>query len=456
MELSDKPPVIDLPLHEPSEADQKNSSEVSRSNSFTDNINQVTLLTRKASNLLDQQEKTEIEIADLLLKQGFSQADINRVKAEGVRDIHHAIDFLTEDRLDNVILQGTIECLICQAEVSQDRTSLLECMHAFCETCFSEYLALKVNEAQVLSIRCPQHRCQTILPEEVVLLHLPDQLHDKYKRFSAKAMINKDPHIRWCPRPNCEGYSKGSSSHTHLTCRVCLLEYCYYCSEAWHGDAPCKDQADQLLDAWARENNIRYCPNCRFRVEKMMGCSHMACIQCNYEWCWLCGEPWSAGHFAACSEFKRWWQDPPVLGIVLFLLGPFSLVFLSLFVCCIIALNERDPAISSFTRNRCLTLTVAFFLSLLFSPILILFCLISVPIALATETCKCCRCGSLMRVAAVSLVIPYFVVVLLGLCLAGVLLTLTGLVMVVTKTYLTLRKYCVARVEPSNNYNAMW
>ena len=49
-----------------------------------------------------------------------------------------------------------------------------------------------------------------------------------------------------------------------------------------------KDQ----LQGWADENkdNVSFCPTCRTRIEKNMGCNHMTCGFCKYEFCWACGE----------------------------------------------------------------------------------------------------------------------------------------------------------------------
>eukprot|EP00359_Climacostomum_virens_P003719 CAMPEP_0204916584 /NCGR_PEP_ID=MMETSP1397-20131031/14338_1 /ASSEMBLY_ACC=CAM_ASM_000891 /TAXON_ID=49980 /ORGANISM="Climacostomum Climacostomum virens, Strain Stock W-24" /LENGTH=451 /DNA_ID=CAMNT_0052089119 /DNA_START=352 /DNA_END=1710 /DNA_ORIENTATION=- len=451
---------MDVPLYGDNDEEFKNEPTLKRSNSLSNNFNRVTLLTRKASNLLDQEQITEIEISEILLKQGFSQEDVERVQAVGAKDIHQAIDLLTEAEKPQVLTpKGGYDCLICQADVGNSRVILFGCDHVFCESCVSEYVSLKVNENKVLSIRCPQHKCQTILSDDAILKYLTPSLQEKYKKFRIKAELSKDPHLRWCPRPNCEGYCLGSSSKKHLTCTLCLHEYCYYCSEPWHGDSPCKEQGDQLLDAWARENNVRYCPNCRFRVEKMMGCSHMACIQCQYQWCWLCGEQWSDGHFATCSEFRRWWQNPPIFVIILCLAAPFSMVFLNLFVLVLVgmSLNEGEAnELNSLNRHKCLSYITMFIVSCILSPIFFVVVVVGVPIYLAVETCKNCNCSRTVNSLIVVLMMLYIVLLLIALIIGSLILMVSGVVMIGTKTYLEVRKCFVKRNEHRQKYNAMW
>jgi hypothetical protein len=443
---------MDVPLY----SDEEHKDNL-RGSASSNNFSRVTQLTRKASKLLDQEKKTEIEISELLMKQGFSHEEVERVRSVGVKDIYHAIDLLTETGRPEVTGKEGLSCLICQA--GDERVTLFGCDHVFCRDCLGEYLRLKVNEAQVLSIRCPQHRCATILAEEVVLKYLPPHSTDKYKRFRIKAELTKDPHLRWCPRADCEGYCLGSSSHKHLICSMCLHEYCYYCSQPWHGEAPCKEQADQLLDAWAKQNDVRYCPNCRFRVEKMMGCSHMACIQCQYQWCWLCGEHWTDGHFATCSEFKRWWQDPPLYAILLCLIAPFTMVFLNIFVILHLAmsLNEgEDNQLSAMSRNKCLSYSIIFLISLILSPICFIVFVVGLPIYLAVKTCTSCNCGWVANSAIILLMILYVFLFLLALVLGSVVLELGGVVMVGTKSFLGIRRCFVKQTAREHKYSAMW
>ena len=42
---------------------------------------------------------------------------------------------------------------------------------------------------------------------------------------------------------------------------------------------------------------IKKCPNCGAWTEKNEGCNHMTCIECNFQWCWLCNKRYTEGHY---------------------------------------------------------------------------------------------------------------------------------------------------------------
>lgn len=45
-------------------------------------------------------------------------------------------------------------------------------------------------------------------------------------------------------------------------------------------------------------NDIKKCKKCKALVQKVSGCNHMTCKVCKYQWCWLCGSPYSDIHFS--------------------------------------------------------------------------------------------------------------------------------------------------------------
>jgi E3 ubiquitin-protein ligase RNF14 len=50
----------------------------------------------------------------------------------------------------------------------------------------------------------------------------------------------------------------------------------------------------------------KICPGCGMAVEKHRGCNHITCRNCLFEFCWLCSQPFRPGHFRppnACKQF---------------------------------------------------------------------------------------------------------------------------------------------------------
>ena len=59
----------------------------------------------------------------------------------------------------------------------------------------------------------------------------------------------------------------------------------------------CQEAMTKELKEWASNvgGNVSFCPCCRTKIEKSMGCNHMTCWFCQYEFCWACGESATGG-----------------------------------------------------------------------------------------------------------------------------------------------------------------
>ena len=227
-------------------------------------------------------------------------------------------------------------CLICQSELNEiNKVQVPVCLHNFCQDCIRTYLEIRITESQVDSMPCPEHSCGADIQEEFISMLIPEELFFKFKKFQKAQSLNKNPNLRWCPKPDCEGWDKGNMQSRELTCNQCGFKFCYYCQEPWHGNSKCRAQVDFALDKYSKKNNVKQCPQCRRRVEKNQGCDHMTCPACRYEWCWLCGEPYMVGHFENCEGKKILRKYPPlwvVLGLTFSpLLLPFGVVILACF-----------------------------------------------------------------------------------------------------------------------------
>ena len=48
---------------------------------------------------------------------------------------------------------------------------------------------------------------------------------------------------------------------------------------------------------WKEGKRVKKCPRCQIFTEKNEGCNHMTCVNCKYQWCWLCEGPYKYGHY---------------------------------------------------------------------------------------------------------------------------------------------------------------
>jgi hypothetical protein len=182
----------------------------------------------------------------------------------------------------------------------------------------------------------------------------------------------------------------------------------------------------------------------------------MACIQCQYQWCWLCGDQWSDSHFTVCSEFRKWYQDLPLLVIVFCLTAPISIPFFSVFILGMYGVSLDEDEDASLTTTKCAIVLLLAVLTLPFSPVVLILVLFGAPVALAVKSCKECYCGEATNVLGVLLIFVYLAVMICVLLLTAALLMVAGVVMLFTKVWVNIRKCYAKHNDARPNYNSMW
>ena len=256
----------------------------------------------------------------------------NILEKDALSDTNLVIEDMTNAQEKDNLLK-IFNCGICtEKKPYAEVVSMPECCDIFCILCIKEYIKIRIEESNVLQMPCPNHVCKTEMPEDFIRKNISSELFNKYCVFKRNEELCQCPLLRWCPVPNCTGYDVGGLKKELLVCNVCSFKFCYYCHEAWHKNNKCKGEIDKEFDQWSSRNDIKYCPNCRRRVQKFLGCDHMTCIKCNYEWCWLCGEKYNSMHFSRCRVKNSQKLNPPVLKIIGFILCPVLIFFVSVWV----------------------------------------------------------------------------------------------------------------------------
>ena len=107
-------------------------------------------------------------------------------------------------------------CNICMCEFNMheadERPDQLCCGHQYCVVCWGEYLREKVraNGLNTVFSKCPQLRCNVVLPHSYFLKYLPEGQFDdginyreKYMIWHCKQFTDHNRNIKWCPAKNC-------------------------------------------------------------------------------------------------------------------------------------------------------------------------------------------------------------------------------------------------------------
>lgn len=165
--------------------------------------------------------------------------------------------------------------------------------HKFCRKCAAEYVGEKVNEGQ--EIHCPFHDCEAVLGVEEIGDLVGTALTGKWER----KQLEQNPLYRHCPALNCSGYLITMPVMEQVNCPVCRLNLCSHCGKTWHPQVPCDIISDQELHS---SQDVKACPGCQRFIEKNQGCDHMTCRICLHEWCWQCLRPYTNTHFLQDSD----------------------------------------------------------------------------------------------------------------------------------------------------------
>ena len=238
---------------------------------------------------------------------GKADDNSNNVNLEIKKDEKKSVNSLNKS---NDKKEDEICCELCFEEMTEeekDKNSLL-CNHLFCSDCYLNYFQDKIKNNKVGKITCMQHKCTYEFDEDFIISHLngDQNLINKYKKFKLRSDLYNDPNIKFCPIKDCESYARKEGDNKYVKCLE-GHQFCFICSKPWHGKKKCQDEIDKDFKKWKKNKVIKKCPKCKMWTEKNMGCNHMTCAECKYQWCWLCGGKYSDNHFelgGACSGLQ--------------------------------------------------------------------------------------------------------------------------------------------------------
>lgn len=197
-------------------------------------------------------------------------------------------------------------CKIC-LENQNDQELFINsaCSHSFCYECTSKYATIKIQEKNK-TITCPELNCDSTLDYNALKLIIPENILNKWDRLLCESTI-PESHKFYCPFTDCSVLLiNDNSSLTQHDCPVCKRSSCAKCRVPWHSEFSCEEfrklktkkkgkEYDKMATALAKKNNWKKCPNCKFFVEKTLGCTHIRC-RCKYDFCYTCGTMWTTNH----------------------------------------------------------------------------------------------------------------------------------------------------------------
>ena len=214
----------------------------------------------------------------------------------------------TKDEL-SLKKEEKIECEICNdLFIASEKNTVLNCGHSFCCSCWYDSLSVKIKENKLSSIKCLDYYCKEKLTDAFIIyiLNTDNDLIERYKRYKLELEIMNDPNKKLCPYPNCDSYLELIEiKKKDVTCKN-NHAFCFECLDKPHGNLPCNTKLYNSIIEFAKNHFVKKCPKCGIIIEKNEGCNHIICIQCGYQWCWLCNQKYNSDHFytGKCKGFQ--------------------------------------------------------------------------------------------------------------------------------------------------------
>jgi hypothetical protein len=245
-----------------------------------------------------------------------------------------ASQVISDSSLRRISSKPEFLCKICYCNdpIGDGSTSIaLPCGHRWHKDCLLGMIKSKVADSQ-LEILCPdvptdvderalldnadEVGCETLITKEMIFDLAAelgdDELPATFERF--EEMIS-DPHVRECPRTECNHRQKGNPRRPKMQCEACDQQYCFAHATAHPSTQSCASYERQQRSATrANQQFVKgttlNCPACKKPTTKAGGCNHMTCSECQAHWCWVCVREIKRGQVSKHYAPHNWWGCP--------------------------------------------------------------------------------------------------------------------------------------------------
>lgn len=181
------------------------------------------------------------------------------------------------------------ECLICAESKPHPRKfpAFSSCDHDAntCVDCYVQQAVVVVEQHHRWNaVTCPA--CNVAPPAGDLELILPRHEFRRLDDLVKKAALMQDPNWRWCLASGCSyGQIHNVTGGSRLIkCAKCNAKSCFHHQVTWHLGYTCDeyDESHPLsivtkTDEETIKRITKSCPNCKWRIQKEGGCSHMVC-----------------------------------------------------------------------------------------------------------------------------------------------------------------------------------
>ena len=189
--------------------------------------------------------------------------------------------------------------------------SLPSCKCNFCKECLTNWVLEQLNQVQDymdVLIRCPHNLCTKNYKVSDFMHLLSSTQKVRINDVLMMKYCQSAPDIRNCPNHQCNYYGILSNKicNKFLICPVCKMEWDDY--SLYDGFQKflliMKHfllQKNEIFSIFYKAIFTKKCDSCKSNIEKNHGCSHVRCLKCKFDFCWICNQKWVIHDLDICQ-----------------------------------------------------------------------------------------------------------------------------------------------------------
>ncbi|CAN1356907.1 E3 ubiquitin-protein ligase RNF14 [Linum perenne] len=254
-----------------------------------------------------------IQWVDWLQTNSLSHLGIHQEMALGIVspdvDVPSLKRYSDEQGIES-FLNNLQECCICFSEQAGSDFIKLSCQHFFCRGCMKSYSSIHVSEGTVYKLKCPEAKCEGIIPPSILKQLLGGKEYDRYESLMLQKTLECMSDVVCCPR--CEMICI-EDEQNFAQCPSCFYSFCSLCRDKRHVGEPCltpeeqnrlnssqisekqklaeMNKINEFLNEKAIARDSKQCPICRMAISRTGGCNKMVCAHCGNFFCYACNKP---------------------------------------------------------------------------------------------------------------------------------------------------------------------
>ncbi|KJH45099.1 IBR domain protein [Dictyocaulus viviparus] len=195
-------------------------------------------------------------------------------------------------------VRGNWEHAQCNICIDEHTTYLFDfgCHHLICRQCFEECLLVALKDARFtfrpsvgFTISCPYPGCERYVTDVHHFRVIGEERYQAYQRLATEKSIVVDEQGVFCPYADCGSsfFWENEDDDGKVSCPECLRLFCRLCRSAV---CICDTEDPTKLTIQA---TTKKCPGCGVNTERSEGCTHMHCVVCKMDWCFVCVTQWT-------------------------------------------------------------------------------------------------------------------------------------------------------------------